>query len=170
MEDVSFQSETKILFKKHKAKRKISQIDFKKVYLGKKIIDNELVATKAEKKNTPNPPSEPEAFILTNIKGPGTPKFITYGHTKPSRVLVTSLLGPNLEETFPKKQKQFSLQETCMTATQVPERIQSVHSHHFIHRNTKPDNFGQEKKTQTSFIRQILLHAKNTDPPKPKNT
>ena len=50
MEDVSFQSETKILFKKYKVKRKISQIDFKKVYLGKKIIDNELVAIKVEKK------------------------------------------------------------------------------------------------------------------------
>ena len=51
MEDVSFQSEAKILFKKYKVKRKISQIDFKKVYLGKKIIDNELVAIKVEKKN-----------------------------------------------------------------------------------------------------------------------
>ena len=50
MEDVSFQSETKILFKKYKVKRKISQIDFKKVYFGKKIIDNELVAIKVEKK------------------------------------------------------------------------------------------------------------------------
>ena len=105
MEDVSFQSETKILFKKYKVKRKISQIDFKKVYLGKKIIDNELVAIKVEKKNIPNPSLESEAFILTNIKGPGIPKFITYGHTKSFRVLVMSLLGPNLEEIFLKKTK-----------------------------------------------------------------
>ena len=53
MEDVSFHSEAKILFKKYKVKRKISQIDFKKVYFGKKIIDNELVAIKVEKKNIP---------------------------------------------------------------------------------------------------------------------
>ena len=141
MEDVSFQSEAKILFKKYKVKRKISQIDFKKVYLGKKIIDNELVAIKVEKKNIPNPSLESEAFILTNIKGPGIPKFITYGHTKSFRVLVMSLLGPNLEEIFLKKQKRFSLQEICMIAIQVLERIQLVHSHYFIHRNIKPDNF-----------------------------
>ena len=68
MEDVSFQSEAKILFKKYKVKRKISQIDFKKVYLGKKIIDNELVAIKVEEKNIPNPSLESEAFILLILK------------------------------------------------------------------------------------------------------
>ena len=138
--------------KPNKVKRKISQIDFKKVYFGKKIIDNELVAIKVEKKNIPNPSLESEAFILTNIKGPGIPKFITYGHTKSFRVLVMSLLGPNLEEIFLKKQKQFSLQEICMIAIQVLERIQLVHSHYFIHRNIKPDNFVIGKEEKILFI------------------
>ena len=140
MEDISFSSETKILFKKYIVKRKISKGDLNKVYLGKKILDNELVAIKVEKKNTLHPSLEPEAFILNTIKGPGIPKFISYGHAKSFRVLVMSLLGQNLKKIFHKK-KHFSLQEICMIAIQVLERIQLLHSHYFIHRNIKPDNF-----------------------------
>ena len=141
MEDVSFKGETKILFKKYKIKSKISKLDFNDVYLGKNILDNELVAIKVEKKNVRLPLLESEAFLLYSIKGLGIPKFITYGQTKSFRVLIMSLLGQNLEDIFRQNEKQFSLQEICLIAIQVLERIQLVHSHYFIHRNIKPDNF-----------------------------
>ena len=141
MEDASFKSETKILFKKYKIKSKISKLDFNDVYLGKNILDNELVAIKVEKKNVRLPLLESEAFLLYSIKGLGIPKFITYGQTKSFRVLVMSLLGQNLEDIFCQNEKHFSLQEICLIAIQVLERIQLVHSHYFIHRNIKPDNF-----------------------------
>ena len=51
MEDISFKSETKILFKKYKIKNKISTNNYShNIFLGKNILDNKLVAIKVEKK------------------------------------------------------------------------------------------------------------------------
>ena len=108
MEDISFQSETKILFKKYKIKNKISTNNYShNIFLGKNILDNKLVAIKVEKKNTQQPSLESEAFILNIIKRPGIPKLISYGQIKSFRVLVMPLLGKNLFDIFCKKEKKF---------------------------------------------------------------
>ena len=141
MKNYDFLRETPILFKKYKVLKKLGEGGWGSVYLGKTIINGELVAIKAEPKSIRKPLLESEAFILEHIKGFGIPEVLSFGKNKHFNILVEHLLGENLYDIFNKKGGKLSWEEICLIAIQVLERIEYVHSKGYIHRDIKPDNF-----------------------------
>ena len=139
--DDQFIKECPILFKKYKVQKKIGGGSFGTVYLGKKIGEEELVAIKVEKIKVPRPTLELEAFLLAKIKGVGIPSLLSFGKTKNFRVLVEPLLGESLHDISLKKNMEFSIEEVCMIALQIIDRIEFLHHNNYIHRDIKPDNF-----------------------------
>ena len=141
MDDDRFIKECPILFKKYKVKKKIGQGAFGAVFLGQTIKDNKYVAIKVERRKISKPLLESEAYLLSNLKGLGIPKIISFGKTRFYTVLIEPLFGKTLFDIFIQNGKQFHLEELCLIALQVIERLETIHAQYIIHRDIKPDNF-----------------------------
>ena len=83
----------KLFFGKYKIIHLIAKGSFGEVYLGYNILNNQLYALKIENKFCINPLLQTEAYILYNVRGPGIPSVITFGHSGAYNILVESLLG-----------------------------------------------------------------------------
>ena len=83
-----------------------------------------------------------EVDIYLSLAGqPGFPQVYWHGHHDDFSILVFELLGPNLEDLFRYCGDRFSLKTTLMLADQLLRRFESLHSHHYLHRDVKPENF-----------------------------
>lgn len=71
----------------------------------------------------------------------GFPQVYWHGQQDDFMALVFELLGPNLEDLFRYCGDQFSLKTTLMLADQLLRRFESLHSHDYLHRDVKPENF-----------------------------
>ena len=131
----------KLIFGKYKILKLIDKGSFGEVYLGLNTINKKLFAIKIENRFTQRPLLETEVFILYNIKGPGIPSVISYGHCGKYNILVQSLLGKSLEKIWKKNNNKLNLKDTCMIAIQTLDRIEYIHSKNYLHRDIKPANF-----------------------------
>ena len=133
--------EDKIIFKKYKLKNKIGKGAFGQVYRGICLENNELVAIKIEPRKIEKPYLESEAFFLYSLKGPGIPEVLSFGRLKHYNVLIEQLLDKSLFDIFNERRKKLSLEDICLIAIQIIDRIQWVHSKNIVYRDIKPDNF-----------------------------
>ena len=90
--------------------------------------------------------------------------------------MVIDLLGPSLEDLFNYCKRKFTLKTVLMLADQMVlqmflnihqlQRIEFVHSRHFLHRDIKPDNFliGIGKKQHYVYIIDFGLAKRFRDP------
>ena len=141
-----FIKENSTIFKKYKVKKKLGEGAFGDVYVGSCIENNELVAIKVEPRKIAKPLLETEAFFLYSLRGLGIPEVLSFGRLRNYNVLVEPLLDKSLFDIFTERRKRLAIEDICMIAMQIIDRIQWVHSKNIVHRDIKPDNFLIGKK------------------------
>ncbi|XP_016989940.1 casein kinase I [Drosophila rhopaloa] len=122
--------------------RKIGSGSFGEIYRAKHRKTGLLVALKVEPNSAHNLQLCFE-YQLYNIlsQGAGIPKVYRFHSARKYNVMVMELLGPSLEDLFIFCKHRFSLKTVLMLAEQMIERLEFLHSHNFLHRDIKPDNF-----------------------------
>lgn len=122
--------------------RKIGSGAFGEIYGGSNIESGEQVAVKLESIKSKQPQLLYEAKLYRILQGGlGVPNIHWYGQQDDYNVMVMELLGASLEDMFVSCKRQFSLKTIVMLADQIINRIEYVHTHDFLHRDIKPDNF-----------------------------
>jgi len=147
--------------------QKIGSGSFGVIYKGTHVETGQKVAVKLEKANTRHPQLQYESRIYKHMKGSiGVPNVYFYGQEEEYFVLVMDLLGPSLEDLFNYCGRSFSLKTILLLAEQMLDRIESVHSFEFIHRDIKPDNFliGLAKNFNTVYIIDFGLSKRYINP------
>jgi serine/threonine protein kinase len=71
----------------------------------------------------------------------GYPKVIKFHSEKQQKILIMSLLGPDLVEMYKICRCRFTLKTILMLADQMILRLERLHSLGFLHRDIKPENF-----------------------------
>lgn len=147
--------------------RKIGSGSFGDIYLGTNIATGDEVAIKLESVRSKHPQLMYESKLYKILLGGiGIPTLFWYGIEGDYNVMIIELLGPSLEDLFSICNRKLSLKTVLMLADQMLNRIEFVHSRHFIHRDIKPDNFliGRGKKMSIVFAIDFGLAKKYRDP------
>ena len=131
----------KIFFKKYEIKKSIGKTSDIDIYEGINLQDKNEIIIKVEPRDSSELYLELESYNLYLFKDLGIPKIITLGKTKNSIILIEEKLGPSLYNLFLQNKRKFSLNEICCIGIQCIERLKGIHSHNYIHRNIKPENF-----------------------------
>lgn len=122
--------------------RRIGGGSFGEIYLGVSLTSGEEVAVKLENKRTRHPQLFYESKLLRFLAGGrGVPDVMSVGTDGEYNYMVMQLLGSSLEDLMTSMKHRMSLKTVLMLAEQMLERVELVHSKHFLHRDIKPDNF-----------------------------
>ena len=113
------------------------------IYKGINKKTNEDIAIKIIFENTEFHYLIHEYSILNNLQNiENFPKIIFFSQSEENVILITNLLGKNLEQLIRNQPtKHFSLKTTLMLSIQILKIIQIFHEKNYIHRNIKPENF-----------------------------
>ena len=139
-DSITKQYQNKLIFKKYKIVQKISQGTFGNIY---SVINNQnkYFAMKTERNDSKFQLLKKEGYILLSLKGIGFPKLISFGVSNNYHILIQQYLGKSLFDLLLYYRDKLTIQDKCLIAIQLIERIQSLHSKTFIHRDIKPNNF-----------------------------
>ena len=135
--------------------KKLGSGSFGDIYLGINLKTKEEIAIKLELVETRTPQLNYESKILKFLQGgEGFPVVYFYGVVGIYNVMIIDLLGPTLEDKFKLCYRKFSLKTVLMLAIQMLNRIEFLHSRHFLHRDIKPENFllGIGKKKHEIYL------------------
>jgi serine/threonine protein kinase len=77
-----------------------------------------------------------------------------FGREGDFQALVMERLGPSLDDLFNYCGKRFTIKTVSMIAIQLLTRMETLHSHQFVHRDVKPENFliGSGKNQSTVYM------------------
>ncbi|KPU74613.1 uncharacterized protein Dana_GF13879, isoform C [Drosophila ananassae] len=131
-----------VIIQDYLLRRKIGSGSFGDIFMAEHRITGERVAIKMER-NDANQSQLYFEFKLYKIiqSGMGIPRVREFKSDARYNMLVMELLGPSLEEMFVYCSRRFSLKTVLMLADQMIERLDHLHSHRYLHRDVKPDNF-----------------------------
>ncbi len=110
---------------KYNLKVRIGNGSFGDIFMGKINDSCEDVAIKLEKNGSKHPQLEQECKVLKQLncsdakRMVGIPKLIWYGTEGDYKVMVTELLGPNLEEIFTMCHRKLSLDTILKLTIQI---------------------------------------------------
>ena len=126
------------------------------IYKGINTINEKNIAIKCEKIKKANTLLlKNETEILNYLQnGIGIPKLYNYIQTPKYNFMIFEFLGPNLNELYHLRDKNFSRNTILSLGLQMLNRIEFLHSRHIIHRDIKPENFlmGKGKKNSIVYI------------------
>lgn len=108
-----------------------------------------------------------ESKILENLANkPGFPTLHQCSIEDEYFVMIMELLGPTLEDLLRNCGGKFGLKTTLLLADQMLDRIQTLHSIKFLHKDLKPDNFcvGVKTKQDTIYMIDYGLAKRYSDP------
>merc|ERR1712048_335227 len=123
---------------------------FGDIYSAYDEMTGKLFAAKVEVANTKYPQLHLEYKVykrMTKYNGfprvywQGSHEVINAGKPIKSNVMILDLLGKSIEALYIDCDKKFDIKTVCMIGIQIINRIQSLHSEGFLHRDIKPDNF-----------------------------
>ena len=137
-----------LIFEKYRILEFLGKGSYSTVYRGKNISLGENVAIKVEEWKKQENLLEDEAYILFKLKGNGVPEVKSFDKHGKYKILVLTLLGNSINKYFKSMNKNFSIKDICMIAIQLIERLEYIHSKDIIHRDIKPDNLLEGKKTK----------------------
>ena len=146
--------------------KKLGSGSFGEVYKAIDIKTNREVAAKLELVTSKHPQLKNEAQVYKVLQGSvGIPKIYWSGSNGDYTVMVIDLLGPSLEDLFNLSHKKFSLKTVIMIVIQMIDRIEWFHTHEYLHRDVKPDNFllGIEENKNNIYIVDYGLAKKYYD-------
>jgi len=142
---------------RYRIEQKVSSGSFGDVYMATDSFNGETVAIKLESVKTTRPLLRYESLVYKHLrKIAGIPTVRCFGQARLSlpselragglcyqeyNVMVMQLLGRSLEELFSYCGRKFSLKTVLMLADQMLQRVEHIHTHSFLHRDIKPDNF-----------------------------
>ena len=136
-----------IIFRKYKVNKVIGKGSNGTIFQGKNIINNELVAIKAESDKKRMKFLDTEAYYLFYLKNFGIPEVKSFGIYKKYKVLIETLLGDDLIKLF-NKLKKINIKDICLIFIQLIDRLEYIHSKYIIHRDLKPENIMFDLETK----------------------
>ncbi|EDQ90308.1 uncharacterized protein MONBRDRAFT_16552 [Monosiga brevicollis MX1] len=156
-----------VVCRRYQLMRQIGSGSFGQIYLGVSLTSGRRVAVKLESVHANYPQLQYEGKLYRLLHGgEGIPRVRFFGQHDDYYVLVMELLGPSLEDCFNYCQRKFTLKTALMLADQMIERLEYVHTRHFLHRDIKPDNFllGVDKRASTVYVIDFGLAKRYRDP------
>lgn len=131
-----------IIARKYRLNQKLGAGSFGSVYSAVDVTSGLEVAAKVEQVSTRIQLSAFEARIMRQLRGgEGIPQIFWQGSELDYNILIMQQLGPTLEDLLQSCNHVFSLKTSIMLALQLLTRIEFIHSHSYLHRDIKPDNF-----------------------------
>ena len=139
--DDSFLKEKEYIFKKYKPIKNIGKGTFGNIYSVIRLKDKNVFAMKTEKKSAKDQILESEAYYLYTLQGYDIPKLISYGQKNKYNILIETLLDKSLHYIYLEKKKHCNINDLCLIAIQLIDRLEWIHSKDIIYGDVKPENF-----------------------------
>jgi serine/threonine protein kinase len=156
-----------IISKKFKLITKLGISPFYEVFKGVHLKNETLMAIKIEQRSVSDSKLATEARIIRDIQGEevadlGIPRIVELGTEDNFNYLMVDLLGPSLDALMLNSGGKLQLRLALDLARQMVERVQTLHSRGYVHRDLRPDHFlyGRENRPTRLFLSGFAIAKK----------